>query len=74
VSVRPVLSLGEQSSRSERPEQASQSKMLLTTDRLILRGFVARDWEAVLAYQQHPQKSLRRCAFALNYPFLSGES
>ncbi len=46
--------------------------MLLATERLILREFIARDWEAVLAYQQYPQKSLRPCTFALNYPFLSG--
>ncbi len=28
--------------------------MILTTDRLILRDFVAHDWKAVLAYQQNP--------------------
>lgn len=28
--------------------------MILTTDRLILRDFVATDWEAVLIYQQDP--------------------
>lgn len=28
--------------------------MILTTERLILREFVERDWEAVLAYQQDP--------------------
>src|SRR5215207_7101049 len=28
--------------------------MMLITERLLLRDFVASDWEAVLAYQQHP--------------------
>ena len=28
--------------------------MMLTTERLLLRDFVERDWEAVLAYQQDP--------------------